>query len=233
MKRAVFILGVLVTAMTLPSAQASICADVNHCTFDFDIHNVGPTTFGSGSYGTVDLLKVGSTIQITIDLAPGFGLINTGFPNGGGTKYAFAFNDNLAAANFAYGSYNPVTYSGGTTAAGSYQFDGFGDFERAAATTDLPNSGGANVVSFIVTRTGGFTSVQNLIGPNSNNIYFAADVFYNGTNSPGTGCPQGAGCTGLIGVTGNGTPTVPEPVTSGLVGTGLISLFFLRRRIRG
>ena len=160
MRRAIFILAVLVTSMTLPSAQASICADVNHCTFDFDIHNVGPTTFGSGSYGTVDLLKVGSTIQITIDLAPGFGLINTGFPNGGGTKYAFAFNDNLAAANFAYGSYNPVTYSGGTTAAGSYQFDGFGDFERAAATTDLPNSGGANVVSFIVTRTGGLRAFR-------------------------------------------------------------------------
>jgi hypothetical protein len=27
--------------------------------------------------------------------------------------------------------------------------------------------------------------------------------------------------------------TVPEPITSGLVGTGLISLFFLRRRVRG
>ena len=229
MKRAMFILGVLVTAMTIPSAQASICADVNHCTFDFDIHNVGPTTFGSGPYGTVDLLLVGNTIQFTIDLAPGFGLINTGFPAGGGTNYAFAFNDNLAAANFAYGSYNPGTYSGGTTAAGTYQFNGFGDFDRAAATTDLANTAGANVLTFIVTRTGGFNSVQNLIGLSSNNIYFAADVFYNGTNSPGTGCPQGAGCTGLIGVSG-GAPPVPEPVTSGLVGTGLISLFFLGRR---
>jgi hypothetical protein len=31
----------------------------------------------------------------------------------------------------------------------------------------------------------------------------------------------------------NGSPSVPEPVTSALVGTGLIALFFVRRRVRG
>ena len=217
--------------MMAPSANAAICSDANDCTFTFDIHNVGPTTFGSGPYGTVELTLVGSTIQVTIDLADGFGLINTGFPNGGGTAYGFGFNDNLSAANFAYGSYNPNTYNGGTIAAGAYQFDGFGDFDRAAANTSLANTAGANVVTFIITRTGGFSSVQNLVGANSNGIYFVADVFYNGTNTPGTGCPEGAGCTGLIGVSG-GTPSVPEPVTSGLVGSGLIGLFFVGRRFR-
>ena len=40
-----------------------------------------------------------------------------------------------------------------------------------------------------------------------------------------TGCAPGvAACH---------SSTVPEPITSGLVGTGLISLFFLRRRVRG
>src|SRR6185369_691546 len=99
----------------------------------------------------------------------------------------------------------------------------------AAANTSLGNTAGANVVSFVITRVGGFDSVQNLVGQSSGGLYFAADVFYNGTNTPGTGCANGASCTGLIGVSGAGSP-VPEPISSALVGTGLISLFFLRRR---
>ena len=174
------------------------------------------------------LLNIDNSITATIDLVDGFGLINTGFPNGGGTNYGFAFNGTLGAANFAY-RFATASYSSGTTTAGSYQFDGFGDFDRAAANTDLRNTAGANVVSFTITRAGGFNSVQNLVGLSSSNIYFAADVFYNGTNTPGTGCGEGAICTGLIGVSGGGS-SVPEPISSALVGTGLISLFFMRRR---
>jgi hypothetical protein len=49
------------------------------------------------------------------------------------------------------------------------------------------------------------------------------------------GSDEISGCVGTIGVAGchPTNPPVPEPVTSGLVGTGLISLFFLRRRVRG
>jgi len=228
--RSLVLLGITVTSMMIPSAKASICSNADSCLFTFDVHNNGPTTFGSGPYGTLSLTlnNVDHTILATIDLADGFGLINTGFPNGNGTTYAFGFNDNLGAADFNYGSYNPNTYGGGTTAAGAYQFDGFGDFDRAAAHTTLPNTGGANLVSFIITRTGGFNSVQNLVGANNNGLYFVADVFYNGTNTPGS-CAADASCTGLIGVTGGGTAT-PEPISSALVGTGLISLFFIRRR---
>jgi hypothetical protein len=229
MKHHLLFMAVSAAVIMVPSASASICSDANDCTFTFDVHNVGPTTFGAGPYGTLNLQLVGNTIQATIDLADGFGLINTGFPNGGGTNYGFGFNENLAAADFSYSSYNPNTYNGGTTTAGTYQFDGFGDFDRAAANTDLANTGGANMVSFIITRTGGFNSVQNLVGQSSGNIYFAADVFYNGTNTPGSGCPTQSSCTGLIGVSEGGSP-VPEPISSALVGTGLISLFFLRRR---
>jgi hypothetical protein len=230
MKRHLLSLAISATVIVVPSAKASVCSDANNCTFTFDVHNVGPTTFGSGPYGTLNLRLVGDTIQATIDLADGFGLVNTGFPNGPGTAYGFGFNDNLAAADFSYGSYNPSTYTGGTMTAGAYQFDGFGDFDRAAANTALGNTAGANVVSFIITRVGGFDSVQNLVGLSTGNIYFAADVFYNGTNTPGTGCAEGASCTGLIGVSGGGS-SVPEPISSALVGTGLVSLFFLRRRV--
>jgi hypothetical protein len=39
-------------------------------------------------------------------------------------------------------------------------------------------------------------------------------------------------CTAGVGPSCNSS-TVPEPITSGLVGTGLMALFFLRRRVRG
>ena len=228
MKFTLSVFAVVAMAM-IPSAKASVCSDANDCLFTFDIHNSGPTTFGGGPYGTLELQLVGSTIKATIDLADGFGLINTGFPNGSATSYAFGFNDNLADATVSYGTFNPNTYSGGTANQGTFQFDGFGDFDRAAATTSLANTAGANVLSFVMTRAGGFNSVQNLVGANNNGIYFVADVFYNGTNTPGTGCPAQSSCTGLIGVSGAGTVT-PEPVSSVLIGTGLCSLFFLRRR---
>lgn len=207
-----------------PSVFATDCQSTFDCTYTFDVHNTGPTTFGAGPYGTLELTLQGSDILVNIDLADGFGLINTGFPNGLGTSYAFGFNDNLAAASFSYSDFTPNTYSGGTTSAGTYQFDGFGDFDRAAATTSLANNAGSNTLSFLITRSGGFTSIQNIVGQSTGGtpVYFVADVYFSGS-------------TGLIGVsTLNGfSNNVPEPVTSALVGTGLLSLLFLRRRIRG
>ena len=50
-------------------------------------------------------------------------------------------------------------------------------------------------------------------------VQFAADVLANGN-------------TGLVGATRT-TSSVPEPISLSLVGTGLISLFLIRRRVRG
>ena len=239
MKRGTFVLAMIAAAAFAPNIFASDCVSTTDCTYTFDVHNSGPTTFGSGPYGTLELTLQGSDILVNIDLANGFGLINSGFPGGGGTNYAFGFNDNLAASTFSYTAFTPNTYSGGTTSAGTFSFDGFGDFDRAAATTSLANNAGSNTLSFLITSSAGFTSIQNIVSQSTGNgatpVYFVADVFYNGTNNPGTGCAQGSSCTGLIGVsTLNGfSNTVPEPLSSALVGPGLVSLFFLRRRIRG
>lgn len=54
------------------------------------------------------LLNIDNSITATIDLVDGFGLINTGFPNGRGTNYGFAFNDNLGAANLPIVSLQPA-----------------------------------------------------------------------------------------------------------------------------
>jgi hypothetical protein len=205
MKRETLALTILAAFAIAPGVYASNCVSTTDCKYTFDVHNVGPTTFGSGPYGTLELTLVGSNILVNIDLANGFGLITTGFPAGPGTNYSIGFNDNLAAANFSYSNFTPNTYNSGTTAAGSYQFDGFGDFDRAAATTALGNTSGSNTLSFLITRSGGFTSIQNIVSQSTGNgatpVYFVADVFYNGTNNPGSGCPQWSGCTGLIGVT--------------------------------
>jgi hypothetical protein len=68
---------------------------------------------------------------------------------------------------------------------------------------------GVTVASFFDTD-GGASPVQ-----------FAADVLANGN-------------TGLVGATRTAiSTTTPEPISLSLVGTGLISLFFLRRRARG
>ena len=83
MKRHLLSLAICAVAIMVPSAKASVC-DATTCTYTFDVHNVGPTTFGSGPYGMLNLLlNIDNTITATIDLADGFGLINTGFPNGG------------------------------------------------------------------------------------------------------------------------------------------------------
>ena len=47
------------------------------------------------------------------------------------------------------------------------------------------------------------------------------------------GTDAGDNVCGVTGAATSCTPSVPEPVTSGLVGTGLVSLFFLRRRFAG
>ena len=74
------------------------------------------------------------------------------------------------------------------------------------------------MLSFTVNRTLGFTDVNQLIGLSTGSgtaAYFAADI----ANS--------AGVTGAVGATGFGiTSSYPEPLSSGLVGTGLIALFF-------
>jgi hypothetical protein len=225
MKRNLMLLALAGAVITVPSANAAICSDANNCTFTFDVHNSGSTGFGSGTFGTLNLVLSGGAINATIDLADGYRLISTGFPG------AFGFNDTIGGGitvtNFSSPLYS--LYEGNTTG-GDEHFNGFGFFDDVAATTapGANDVNAVNVLSFTINRTSGsFTSIQQLVAlsdlpAGDGRVYFTADVF------KFAGCTDQA-CTGLIGVSGN-TPSVPEPVTSGLVGTGLISLFFLRRR---
>ena len=205
----------LASAVTLvPSAKASVCASTTDCTFN--LNNTNVAAFGAGPFGTVELKLVGGTIDFTVDLADGFGfnLIDSG------THEAFSFNNEiggtLALSGFSSSLYSDYGAGPGTNPP-------FSTFTNAVTSSCSNGSGcGVNKLSFAVDRTGGFTDVNQLIGLSTGSgtaAYFAADI----ANS--------AGVTGVVGATGLGiTSAIPEPISSALVGTGLMSLFFLRRR---
>src|SRR6266851_8976515 len=67
-------------------ASADLCLSTTRCTLTLDQGN-GGSGFGTGNFGTVNLVLAGTTATITVDLAAGFKIVNTGFPG------AFGFAD--------------------------------------------------------------------------------------------------------------------------------------------
>lgn len=215
----------LIVALALiiaPSIFAATCSSTTDCTFNFDSNN--GFTAATGPYGTVELTLVGSTIKVTLN-TPGFNLIQTGFPG------VFGYNDNLndtsaftiASAGLPTGYGNTSLNNGGNDVESNgndQHFDGLGYFDDAALSG--PHNGDANDVSslsFTISRTGGFTSVQQLIEADSDGYYFAADVGITGA------------ATGLIGVK-NLTSPVPEPRTYVALIAGFFAIAFFARRKR-
>jgi hypothetical protein len=118
------------------------------------------------------------------------------------------------------------------------------DINEAGNGTSLPINilqfevwDGATELAFLPTNTSltafangtGFSdallSSVSLAGlPTTDTIQFR--LRYNGAS-------DGTDSFFLVSTTGGVSPVVPEPISSALVGTGLISLFFLRRRVRG
>ena len=74
---------VLGVAATSTPAHADLCTLTTNCTLHFVLGN-GGSGFGSGDFGTLNLSLTGTTVTVTIDLADGFFLINTGFPGTAG-----------------------------------------------------------------------------------------------------------------------------------------------------
>jgi len=189
-------------------------------------------TFNTNNCSTSCLPFTG-TITVTQDGA------NTVLVDVEGTGFTFVTSSG-GSANFFFNILNDPTISVSnltsgwalvsTTASPTDALGGGGwgfDYALTCQIAPSPCSPGASnpkppPLKFDVTATGltpaSFFDTDGAASP----VQFAADV-------------QGfGGNTGLVGATRTGlSPTTPEPITSGLVGTGLISLFFLRRRIRG
>jgi hypothetical protein len=201
----------LMALTVIPAMADDYTFTIDHCTG-------GCGTLG----GTITVAQDGiNTVKLTVNLPSGFQFVNTGFDG------SFAFNIQAPSVDNPTISVSNVT-SGWTllsAAAGTLQFDGFGNLEYAMVCTACGN-GGSNpqpgLLTFDVTATGltptSFAQLST-IPPGSARAYFVADVL--GTT----------GLTGPIGATA-GPSTVPEPTSVLLFASGLIGIGALVRRQR-
>ena len=168
-------------------------------------------TCGTGPFGTIQLTDNGSGNSATVSVL----LTLTGSENfaGTGAGEALAFNVNKAV------TINVAT-SGFSAGVGGTSASVFGNFTNFVHCDSPPCQGGngpAGPLSFTVGSATGVT-IANFIA-NSGGFFFASDIM--GSN----------GKTGNVAAIGT-TTTTPEPISSALVGGGLLSLFLLRRRAR-
>src|SRR5436190_14973175 len=75
--------GAALLSIAATPASADLCVSTTSCVLALTQGNAG-SGFGIGNFGTVDLERTGSTVTVTIDLASGFFLIDTGFPGTAG-----------------------------------------------------------------------------------------------------------------------------------------------------
>ena len=189
-------------------------------TVTFDLNR--GSTLPNQNYGTITLTLNGSGgIDVSISLLAGNRIVNTGF------DASVAFNSTLGGTIGVTGL--PGTYTlvnGGVP--GDIDMDGFGSFDYGVLFNAQGGGAGTDsTLTFTVTRTGGFSTVFELVQnstnpPGSFQSPFAVDII----------CDSCGPATGVVG-TGTPNPGTPEPASMVLLGSGLLGLAAgIRRRLR-
>ena len=184
-------------------------------TVTFDL-NQG-STLPNQVYGSITLTLNAGNIDVSINLLSGNRIVNTGF------DASIAFNyigTGQIGVTGLPGTYTLVN-SGNPS---NIDMDGFGRFEYGILFNAQGGGAGTDsVLTFTVTRTGGFNSVFDLMQlssnpPGSKQSPWAVDII----------CDSCQGATGVVGTTG----PVPEPTSMLLLGTGLVGIAAgIRKRI--
>lgn len=191
------LLSVFVVAAALLMFSAVASADT--ATFDLTLSN-GSISPPAASYGTVTLTLDGSNIDVVVTAAPGY-------------QVGHVFGFNVADGDTAGLAISNETTGWSLVVSPTSAVDGFGKFD---AEVKADASLRFDSLTFTVSRTAGFTSVNDLVdgstlGPN---LYFAVHIF-----------PVDGGSTGYA-------AAVPEPATLTLFGTGLLGVGVMLRRRR-
>lgn len=158
----------------------------------------------AGPYGQVELTQDGSDVDVTVTLYDDSKFVRTGA--GGGENFVF----NATGITLA-----DISGTGLTAVAGSIHADGAGNFQYGISFTGQ-GTGGSNAIAGPISFTVASAAIADLIVANNKDQIFAADII-----------------SGVSGYTGVVSTPVPIPAAAYFLGSGLLGLVGIRRRVKG